>query len=128
MRELIYVSAAAAAIALCVPAAFAAQPAVRSVSQVRSPVPTKVGMAKVIETQANPRGVGLASALPPDPATANSPVPPAMPADPNYHAGPYVGALTPPPQQAMNKVYPLCSKFVQDSCINPGARSAKIVR
>lgn len=72
-----------------------------------------------IQTQANPVGPGTPSPTPPDPATANSPVPPAMPADPNYHAGPYMGALTPPPAQATDKVYPLCTSELQDSCVNP---------
>ena len=76
----------------------------------------------VIQTQANPVGEGAPSPAPPDPATADSPVPPAMPADPDYHAGPYAGALTPPPGEAFNKDYPVCSKTVQDSCINPGGK------
>jgi hypothetical protein len=44
-----------------------------------------------------------------------------MPADPGYRAGPYKGALTPPPAGAFNKVYPVCSRTIRDSCINPGA-------
>jgi hypothetical protein len=76
--------------------------------------------------QANPVGSDLPpTATPPDPQTANTPVQPAIPADPNYHAGPYAGALTPPPPEAMNKSYPVCSKTITDSCINPSdARKA----
>lgn len=70
--------------------------------------------------QGNPVGAGVPSTTPPAPQSAGEPVPPAMPADPAYQAGPYRGALTPPPAEAMNKTYPLCTKKVQDSCRNPG--------
>ena len=66
--------------------------------------------------QANPVGAGTPSITPPNPATADSPVAPAMPADPAYIAGPYVGALTPPPAEALNKTYPRCTRQLQDSC------------
>lgn len=72
--------------------------------------------------QANPTGPGIPTATPPNPATAAEPVAPARPADPSYHAGPYKGALTPPPAAAMNKVYPVCTKKIQDSCRNPGGK------
>lgn len=72
-----------------------------------------------VETQANPRGPGPEAPIPPDPATADSRVAPAMPADPGYHAGPYTGALTPPPATAMGKAYPLCTATLRDACINP---------
>lgn len=86
-----------------------------------------------MQTQANPRGEVDASAVPPNPQTAAAGVQPAMPADPSYQAGPYKGALTQAPDAAMNKVYPLCSRTVTDSCQNPseagrsgsGARRAK---
>lgn len=74
----------------------------------------------VVETQANPQGAGVPSATPPNPMAAADPVPPAQPADPGYHAGPYKGALTPPPAEAMNKSYPVCSRTVQDNCRNRG--------
>ena len=82
--------------------------------------PMAEGQAAPVQIQANPVGPGTPSLTPPNPATANSPVPPAMPADPNYHAGPYMGALTPPPAEAMDKPYPPCTKRLQDSCTNPG--------
>jgi hypothetical protein len=72
------------------------------------------------QIQANPRGTGPATDTPPDPATADTPVAPAMPADPSYKAGPYKGALTAPPADAMNKTYPDCTRKIQDSCRNPG--------
>jgi hypothetical protein len=34
------------------------------------------------------------------------------------------GNLTPPPASAMNKVYPLCTRKLQDSCQNPGEGGA----
>ena len=73
--------------------------------------------------QANPVASNdMPSATPPNPDSANMPVPPAVPADPSYHAGPYKGALTPPPPQAMNKVYPVCTKVLRDSCRNRGGK------
>ena len=73
-----------------------------------------------VQVQANPPGEGPASVTPPSPTTASEPVPPAMPADPSYNAGPYKGALTPPPAEAMNKHYPTCTRELQDNCRNPG--------
>jgi hypothetical protein len=72
------------------------------------------------QVQANPKGPGTPTTGIPAPQSAEQAVPPAMPADPSYQAGPYKGALTPPPASAMNKEYPVCSKTVQDSCRNPG--------
>jgi len=73
--------------------------------------------------QANPVGSSEPpAATPPNPVAAADPVPPATPADPGYQAGPYKGALTPPPAEAMNKVYPLCTKTLQDSCRNRGGK------
>jgi hypothetical protein len=80
-----------------------------------------------VQVQANPPGEGTPAATPPDPQTAGSPVAPAMPADANYNAGPYKGALTPPPSQAMDKAYPLCTSRLQDSCINPSEAGTKSV-
>jgi hypothetical protein len=78
------------------------------------------GAPPVVQTQANPPGEGVPTATPPNPATAAEPVSPAVPADPGYQAGPYKGALTAPPAEALNKNYPVCSKTVQDSCRNRG--------
>ncbi|WP_235829515.1 hypothetical protein [Croceicoccus estronivorus] len=79
----------------------------------------------VIQTQANPEAQQTPSAGPPVPETAEDTVRPSMPADPTYQGGPYKGALTPPPPEAMNKDYPVCKGDVQDSCINPGAARRK---
>ena len=78
----------------------------------------------VVQTQANPQGAGPPSATPPNPSTAGEPVPPAQPADPTYNAGPYKGALTPPPAEALNKTYPVCTKAMQDNCQNRGEGGA----
>ena len=69
--------------------------------------------------QANPPGQGVPTTGVPNPQAANQAVQPAMPADPSYQGGPYKGAATPPPADAMNKEYPICGATVQDSCINP---------
>lgn len=75
------------------------------------------------QVQANPVGSSAPpTATPPNPQVAAAPVAPAMPADPSYNAGPYKGALTAPPAEAMNKVYPLCTRTLQDSCRNPGSK------
>lgn len=64
------------------------------------------------------------------PASDMQPAPPGAPTDPSAPVGtssnPVTmgGNMTPPPAEA--KDYPLCSKTVQDSCINPSdARKAK---
>lgn len=81
------------------------------------------GQAAPAVVQANPVGSSdMPSMTPPNPVTAADPVPPATPADPGYQAGPYKGALTPAPAEAMNKVYPLCTKTLQDSCRNRGGK------
>lgn len=69
--------------------------------------------------QANPPGQGMPTNGVPNPQSANQAVQPAMPADTSYQGGPYKGAMTPPPADAMNKDYPICSATVKDSCINP---------
>lgn len=87
-----------------------------------TPSPPPAGDPMAAQVQANPTGPGDASATPPNPATAGSPVPPAQPADPGYQAGPYKGALTQPPAEAQAKDYPVCSKTVTDSCRNRGGK------
>jgi hypothetical protein len=133
MKHLLTMSAAAAAllampIAAQVPPpeqvaepavpATPAQPAVPTMEPATPATPAVPAEPSVI--QANPRGPGAPTWTPPNPAAAAEPVPPAMPADPSYAAGPYKGALTPPPPEAMNKVYPWCTRTLQDSCRNRG--------
>jgi hypothetical protein len=68
--------------------------------------------------QANPPGEGMPTAGVPNPQVANQAAQPAMPADERYQGGPYKGALTPPPADAMGKSYPVCSRTVTDACRN----------
>jgi hypothetical protein len=114
MRNMIF--AGAAAFAICSAGTIAALPAMAQ------------DQAPVIQTQANPPGVGMPSDTAPNPPTADTPVPPAMPADSGYQAGPYKGALTSAPAEAMGKAYPLCTRSLQDSCVNPGEAAAGSVR
>jgi hypothetical protein len=72
--------------------------------------------------QANPPGRGIPTAGVPNPQSAAQPAPPAMPADESYQGGPYKGALTPPPADAMAKDYPVCGKTVTDGCRNRGGK------
>ena len=114
MRNIMFASAAT--IALCGGASIAATSAMAQ------------EQPSVVQTQANPPGAGLPSGTPPNPTTAGTPVPPAMPADSSYQAGPYKGALTPAPTEAMAKVYPLCTRNLQDSCVNPSEAGTRSVR
>ncbi len=124
MKILLTVSAAVAAliatplIAQMPPPEPMAMPAVPADPTVERTMPTMPTMPAVV--QANPPGAGMPSMTPPNPMVASEPVPPALPADPGYMAGPYRGALTPPPAEAMGKVYPLCTRTLQDSCRNRG--------
>lgn len=45
-----------------------------------------------------------------------------MPANQAQPAGIGGGTAAPPPAEAMNKDYPVCSRTVQDSCRNPGGK------
>lgn len=72
--------------------------------------------------QANPPGAGVPTTGVPNPQTANQAARPAMPATQSYQGGPYKGALTPPPADAMNKDYPVCSTTVTDGCRNRGGK------
>ncbi|MBJ7443526.1 MAG: Fe-S oxidoreductase, partial [Sphingobium sp.] len=58
------------------------------------------------------------------PAPAGVPNDPAAPVGSSSNPVTVGGNMTPPPAEA--KDYPVCSKTVQDSCINPGeARKAR---
>ncbi|MEL0209637.1 MAG: hypothetical protein VW891_03460, partial [Novosphingobium sp.] len=59
------------------------------------------------------------------PATPATPAEPAAAATGGMSAGMGMGTsttgnMTPPPAEAMNKKYPVCSKTVTDSCRNRG--------
>lgn len=100
--------------------AMPAQPGVQPATPAEPATPAVPADPTII--QANPTGPGVPTAMPPNPATAAEPVRPAIPADASYHAGPYKGALTPPPPEAFNKAYPVCTRTRQDSCRNPGGK------
>lgn len=77
---------------------------------------------------ADPNAGQPTGAVPADPGMA--PAPAGVPNDPAAPVGSSAnpvtvgGNMTPPPAEA--KDYPVCSKTVQDSCINPGeARKAR---
>jgi hypothetical protein len=72
--------------------------------------------------QANPPGEGMPTQGVPNPQSANQAAQPAMPADESYQGGPYKGAKTPPPADAMGKDYPVCSRTVTDGCRNRGGK------
>jgi len=104
------------------PAGGAASPAASDPTAAAPPMSDPAASAPVEQVQANPPGGGTPSATPPNPPTAAAPVPPSQPADPTYNAGPYKGALSAPPADAMNKTYPVCTRTLQDNCRNPGGK------
>jgi len=119
IRTLFRLSAAALLIA---PLAATAQHNHPESTSPPTPVVTGDPVGPAVQVQANPVGQGSPVVTEPNPQVANDPVPPALPADPAYRAGPYKGALTAPPPEAMNKVYPVCTRTLRDSCRNPGGR------
>lgn len=85
--------------------------------------PAEPGMSPATPaTPADPNAGQPTGAVPADPGMA--PAPAGVPQDPAAPVGSSAnpvtvgGNMTPPP--AEKKDYPLCSKTVQDSCINPG--------
>ncbi|BAV63794.1 hypothetical protein SCLO_1007540 [Sphingobium cloacae] len=93
-----------------------------------APPPSADPSAGQVPGQADPNAGQPTGSVPP--STDMQPAPPNAPADPSAPTGsasnPVTmgGNMTPPPTEA--KDYPVCSKTVQDSCINPSeARKAK---
>jgi hypothetical protein len=105
MRTLLLASAAALALT-ALPTALNAQSADQANAQAQ-PAPSTT---TVIATPAMPARTTVVT-TPATPAqvtvTTNNP-----------------GNLTPPPQSALNKVYPVCSRTLQDNCQNPGEGGA----
>ncbi|MGC4252459.1 MAG: Fe-S oxidoreductase [Sphingobium sp.] len=92
-----------------------------------APPPPTDPSAGQMPGQADPNAGQPTGAVPP--GGDMQPAPPGVPNDPSAPVGsasnPVTtgGNMTPPPTEA--KDYPVCSKTVQDSCINPGdARKA----
>ena len=112
MRTLMLASAAALALA-AVPAALSAQQTADEANAQNQPraatttvVPNPGAPATVTH---NPDGTVTVSPNPGGPAVVTTTNP---------------GNLTPPPAQAMNKSYPVCTRKLQDNCQNAGEGGA----
>lgn len=71
-----------------------------------------------------PRGADVVNAqVRPAPSTTTV-IADADPATPDTVVTSNPGNLAPPPAQAMNKTYPVCTRTLQDSCQNPGEGGA----
>jgi hypothetical protein len=92
----------AAALALAVPATLAAQQSADEANAQAQPAPSTT---TVITTPAQPAQTTVTTT-------------PAQPAQTTIVTD-HPGNLTPPPAQAINKTYPLCTRQLQDSCQNP---------
>ena len=112
MRTLLLASAGALTLAALPAALSAQQSADEANSRARpGPVTTTVtpnpGSAATVTH--NPDGSVVVSPNPGTPAVVTTTNP---------------GNLAPPPASAMNKVYPVCTRRIQDSCQNPGEGGA----
>jgi len=65
-------------------------------------------------------GGDAASDQPAEQQPATSP-----PREDPYTTGSYYGELTPPPKSAFDKDYPVCTKEIQDGCLNPNQLKRK---
>lgn len=111
MRRLIFAGAATLALT-ALPAALSAQSADQANAQAQ-PAPPR--------TTVSPN--------PGSPATVTENADGTVTVEPNPGTAATVtttfpGNLTPPPQSALNKKYPVCSRSVQDNCQNPGEGGA----
>jgi hypothetical protein len=103
---------AATALAVAVPTGLCAQSADQANAQAKpGPVTTTVtpNPGSPATVTHNPDGSVTVSPNPGAPAVV-------------VHNNP--GNLTPPPQSAMNKTYPVCTRRLQDNCQNPGEGGA----
>jgi hypothetical protein len=74
-------------------------------------------------TSANPSGNNMPAQTTQDQAPAGNPMAPAQTGSPSANSAPNQGAMTaPPPPESANKVYPVCSRTVTDSCRNRGGK------
>ena len=78
----------------------------------QTPPPSEAAPVPESAAEANARAV-------PGPPTTHVERNP-TPGQPDTLVTVYPSNLSPPPPAAFNKVYPLCSETVQDSCRNPG--------
>lgn len=85
------------------------------------------GPATAMPPAADPNAGQPTGAVPADtgmaPAPADAPKDPTAPVGTSANPVTVGGNVTPPPAEA--KDYPVCSKTVQDSCINPGEGARK---
>jgi hypothetical protein len=99
--------AGAATLALTVPAGLAAQQTADEANAQNQPAPATT---TVVTTPAVPAQTTVTTT-------------PAQPAQTTIVTD-NPGNLTAPPPQALNKVYPVCTRTLQDSCQNPGEGGA----
>ena len=102
-----FLLAGVTALALAVPAALAAQQTADEANAEAQPAPPTT---TVVTTPAMPAHTTVTTT-------------PAQPAQTTIVTN-NPGNLIPPPPQAMNKTYPLCTRSLQDSCQNPGEGGA----
>ena len=104
---------AATALAVAVPTGLSAQPTAEEANvkgrQAPPPMTVTPNPGSPATVTHNPDGTTTVSPNPGAPAVVT-------------HNHP--GNLTPPPQSAMNKTYPVCTRALQDSCQNPGEGGA----
>jgi len=98
---------AATALAVAVPTGLGAQQSADEANAQNQPAPATT---TVITTPAEPARTTVVTT-------------PAQPAQTTIVTN-IPGNLTPPPPQAFNKVYPVCTRTLQDSCQNPGEGGA----
>lgn len=111
MKRFLIAAGAAGALMICGGAAIAQDAATQ-----------QDGTAATSAATPDPNAGQPTGAVPADvdmvPAPADAPHDPAAPVGSAENPVTVGGNMTPPPTEA--KVYPLCSRTVQDSCINPG--------
>ena len=105
MRTLLLIGATA--LALAVPTGLAAQQTADEANAENLPAPATTTVVTTPAVPAQTTVVTTPAQAPRTTIVTNNP-----------------GNLTPPPATAMNKVYPLCTRKLQDSCQNPGEGGA----
>lgn len=123
MKSIMLAGAAMLAFATGAAGTAIAQGAPDNMAQPPTPaMPGTAGEGATPATPADPNAGQPTGAVPPD--TGMAPASPGVAQDPTAPMGSSAnpvtvgGNMTPPP--AGGKDYPLCSRTVQDSCINPG--------
>ena len=81
-------------------------------------------VAQATTTQPAPQTADQANAQQQQLPTTTTTIPAPAPNQPDTVVTNHPGNLTPPPPQALNKTYPVCTRTLQDSCQNPGEGGA----